>query len=76
MSSFNINRPTRRSWLDWQKDLSALAGVRDVSKDDMIHRMEQTLLAKDPVRYADAYAAAEASEGRHREQFPNDPTET
>jgi len=75
MSSFNINKPQRRSWNDWQKDLQALSGVRDVSKDDMIHKMEQTLLSKDPVRYADAYAAAECADGLARERNPREISE-
>ena len=73
--TWNMNNPKRRCWLDWQKDLQALAGKVDVSKDDLIHRMEQVVLSKDPQRmsYADAYASAECASGPYN---PNDPTET
>ena len=107
MTSFNINRPKRLTFNQWVELAQQLSGQKDVSthdmlhgKDDMLHRMEQTLLAKDPVReralfkhihesdqfsaenahkafasFADDYQRAEAADGRHREDHPNDETD-
>lgn len=63
------NRPKRRSWDEWAKDLSALSGKVDVSTHDLSFEEEQEA-------FAEAYALNECAEGRWREDHPNDPTET
>jgi hypothetical protein len=69
---FDLNKPRRRCFNSWIEDLQKLSGVRDVSQDDLDDAAIQAAFADDPAR---RYAEAEMADGRHREQFPNDPSD-
>ena len=67
----NFNKPRRRSFEDWMRDLETLAGKRDVSGDDAAI---QAAFADDP-QYANDYAAAECADGLARERNPREISE-